>query len=319
VGAAGLEAIERFGGHQRAFVKVQDGCDAFCSYCIVPHVRSRVWSRPIEAIVAEAGGLVAAGHREIVLCGVHLGAFGRDTTVGRKWAGPGPLPELVRRVAETDGLWRLRLSSLHPGDVTAELLDVLVDRPTVAPHLHLPLQSGSDAILKRMGRQHTAKDFLDAVSRFRETVGDAAAVTTDVIVGFPGETDEDFAATMAVAREARFSKIHIFPFSAREGTAAWKWRSEGPPAAIVRRRCDELAELERSLADDFRAAFIGRTVDVLVEQPNAETPAGHAHGLTDRYLDTTFPTNEPGSLIGQVATVTITAATPAGLTGTQTH
>ena len=321
VGAAGLEAIERFGGHQRAFVKVQDGCDAFCAYCIVPHIRSRVWSRPIDETVREVGSLVAAGHREIVLCGVHLGAFGRDTTVRRKWTGPGPLPELVRRVAEVDGLWRLRLSSLHPGDVTDELLDVLADRPAVAGHLHIPLQSGSDAILTRMGRRHSAEDFLNAVERFRAAVGEArtpAAVTTDVIAGFPGETDDDFAATLAVAREARFSKIHIFRFSAREGTAAWKWRREKPPADVIRGRCDELAELERRLADEFRATFVGHTVDVLVEQPNAETPTGHAHGLTDRYLDTTFPTDEPESLVGRVATVAVTAATPTGLTGEAT-
>ena len=315
-GAQGLEGIDRFGGHQRAFVKVQDGCDAFCSYCIVPHLRNRLWSRPADEIVAEVARLVANGHKEVVLCGVSLGAFARETTDRRKWGPRAPLAELLRRVADVAGLWRVRLSSLHPADVTDELLDVFRERPNVAGHLHLPLQSGSDAILARMSRKYTARGFLDAAARFARAAA-RPAITTDVIVGFPGESEADFAATLDVARRAGFSKIHIFPFSAREGTPAWEWRNQAPPAAEIKSRCRRLAELEAELAGEFRRGFVGSAQEVLVERPNSKTHPGRARGLTDRYIEVTFdPAGaSPRSLAGQIVTVKITAVTPTGLTG----
>lgn len=236
LGAAGLPEIEHFAGHQRAFVKVQDGCDAGCTYCVVPQVRARVWSRPSGEVLHEVETLVANGHKEIVLCGVFLGAYGRATTVRSRWDAPSALPDLLRRVAGTAGLWRVRLSSLEVGDVTDELLDVFGDCPAVAPHFHLSLQSGSEKVLRRMNRRYAPRQFLDAVGRIRARL-ERPAVTTDVIVGFPGETDEDFEATMHLARRAAFSRIHIFRFSPREGTPAWQWRSQGPPAEIVKARC----------------------------------------------------------------------------------
>ncbi|MHC4294473.1 MAG: MiaB/RimO family radical SAM methylthiotransferase, partial [Planctomycetota bacterium] len=198
-----LSEIDRFEGHQRAFVKVQDGCDAFCSYCIVPYTRPRVWSKEIETIEAESRRLVAAGHREIVLVGVFLGAFGRTTALRRRWAKdePAKLPELLRRIARIEGLWRVRLSSLEAGDLTDELLEVCRREPRVAPHFHLPLQSGSQKILQRMNRQYTLGEYRETIERLRGKLADPA-ITTDIIVGFPGEEESDFAATLELARFA---------------------------------------------------------------------------------------------------------------------
>jgi len=314
VTAFALPPIRTFDGHQRAFVKVQDGCDAFCSYCIVPHLRQRVASRPPGQVLEEVRTLVANGHREIVLCGVFLGAYGRATAVRRRWRGPSALPALLRRVAHVEGLWRVRLSSLEPGDVSDELLEVLRDCPAVAPHLHLPLQSGSERILQRMNRQYGPEEYLGAVERLRQTVADPA-LTTDVLVGFPSETDDDFDRTLQVARRAGFTKVHVFPFSAREGTAAWHWRREGPTAEVVKSRCARLAGLAGETAQRFRAKFVGRTVEALVEQPNAATPAGCLRGLTDRYVEVHFPAPAGADLVGQVVRVRTTGASAGALKG----
>jgi len=318
MGTAGLPPIARFAGHQRAFVKVQDGCDAACSYCVIPRLRRRVWSRPMDRVLAEVRGLVAAGHREVVLCGVFLGAYGQETAVRSRWRGPSALPELLARVADVPGLWRVRLSSLEAGDVTDELLDVFRARPNVAPHLHLSLQSGSATVLRRMNRPYGPEQFLQAVGRIRRALDDAA-ITTDVIVGFPDETEEDFADTLRVAREARFSKIHAFGFSPRPGTAAWRWRGHGPSRATVKARLARLAEQERLSARAFRRRFLGRTVEALVEEPNAHTPPGHLRGLTDRYLEVAFRpagTDDSEPLIGRVVRVRVTGLSETGLLGT---
>lgn len=318
VRAEALPPIQTFAGHQRAFVKVQDGCDAFCSYCIVPLLRRHVTWRSVGEVVDEVRALVGNGHREVVLCGVFLGAYGRPTAVRRRWTGPSALPELVGRVAEVPGLWRVRLSSLEPGDLSQPLLEQFGDHSKLAAHLHLPLQSGSARILKRMNRQYGPEDYLAAVRRLREAVPDPA-VTTDALVGFPGETERDFNQTLRLARTVGFAKIHIFPFSAREGTAAWKWRRQAPRPEVVKARCAQLAELEHESAQAFRRTFVGRAVEVLVERPGADTPAGHLRGLTDRYVEVCFPAPEPdrNRLIGQVVTVRIAAPSPGGLTGTR--
>lgn len=313
-GIAALPPLETFSGHQRAFVKVQDGCDAFCTYCIIPRLRGKPRSRPIDEILQEVRQLVANGHKEIVLCGVFLGAYGQETTVRSKWTEPSALPELLRTVAETPGLWRVRLSSLEPGDLTEELLKVFRDYPNVAAHLHLPLQSGSDSILKRMNRQYDSRQFLQAVERAREAL-DNPAITTDIVVGFPGQTDEDFAATVEVARKVGFSKMHIFPFSPREGTAAWNLRDQMPPREVIKARCVELAHLGRELAENFRKQFIGQNIEALVELPNSKTPPNHARGLTERYIEVAFPTDKPEELTGQVVRVKITGLSQTGLVG----
>jgi threonylcarbamoyladenosine tRNA methylthiotransferase MtaB len=312
LGAAGLGPIRRFAGHQRAFVKVQDGCDAFCRYCIVPHLRRRIRSRPAEEIITEIEGLIAAGHREVVLCGVSLGAYGRATTRPVEGPGPAPLVPLLDRVAALPGLWRVRLSSLHPADMTADLLAVIRDRPAVAPHLHLPLQSGSDAVLAAMGRPYSATDFLAAVDAFRGVAEDAA-VTTDVIVGYPGESEADFAATTDLARRAAFGRMHVFGFSPRRGTPAWHSRCDAPPAEVVRDRSARLRELGEDLAADYRRRFLGRRVECLIEKPNSKTPPGCARALTDRYVEVYFPAERPRDLAGRVVAVEVETLAPGGV------
>ena len=246
-----LNNIDEFQGHQRAFVKVQDGCDAFCTYCVVPFTRPNLTSRPIPEIRDECRRLIDAGHKEIVLTGVFIGAFGRPSARRKDWGQPhhAPLAELVNEIAELPGLWKVRLSSIEPADVTDDLIRVAQSHPTFAPHFHLPLQSGSETILKRMNRQYTASEFRDTVVRLREAF-ENPALTADIIVAFPGETDDDFEATLAMARFAEFSKIHAFPFSAIEGTAAWQWRKRTPKDDVVKARLAKLARVECELASD---------------------------------------------------------------------
>ena len=312
-GMQGMGPISRFLGHQRAFVKVQDGCDAFCAYCIVPYTRCRVWSRTQQEVQQEVRALVAAGHKEIVLSGVFLGAYGRPTAIRRRWRGAescggglrgraSPLAALLRRLASIEGLWRLRLSSLEPADLTDDLLAACATLPTVAPHFHLPLQSGSQRILRRMNRQYSMDEYRHTVDRLRETL-DRPALTTDVIVGFPGETDEDFDATLEAARYAGFAKIHAFPFSPIQGTAAWNWRAEAPAAAVVKDRMARLAHLERQLAAGYRRQFVGQTMEGLVEALDSRNPL-RRRAMTDRHITAFFDgANVPA---GTVVKLTIT-------------
>ncbi len=312
--AAGLGPIDRFDNHQRAFVKVQDGCDAFCTYCIVPYTRPVVWSRSIEQIEDECRKLVRAGHKEIVLTGVFLGAFGRKTAVRSRWGdAPAALPALIERIAAIEGLWRVRLSSLEPGDVTDELLTVCRLVPNVAPHFHLPLQSGSLRILKRMNRKYTPDRFRRTVDRLMGAF-DRPSLTTDIIVGFPGETDTDFAETLAVARHAGFAKIHAFPFSAVEGTAAWRYRNEAPPPGVVKSRMAELAELEDQMAADYRRRFVGQEMEALVERAKHEQ--SHLEAMTDRYITVRFRPPAGVNLTGTVVTLRIDDLSAEGLDGT---
>ena len=309
-----IGAIKAFPGRQRAFVKVQDGCDAFCSYCIVPYTRPIVWSRTIEQVRAECLGLVNSGHKEIVLSGVFLGAFGRRTALRRRWEDGGSLlPELLSEIAGIEGLWRVRLSSLEPGDVSDELLDVFRGNEKAAPHFHLPLQSGSQRILQRMRRQYTADEFRRTVDRIRSAV-DAAAITTDVIVGFPGESDEDFAETLHMARYAGFAKIHTFPFSAIEGAAAWEYRREAPPPPVVKERIGQLGELESQMAVEFRRQFIGMQIEAVVE--STRPAPGIRQAMTDRYITVRFSPPKHARLTGKVVSLDIDGAWSGGLRGT---
>jgi threonylcarbamoyladenosine tRNA methylthiotransferase MtaB len=310
-GTSGLARITKFPGRQRAFLKVQDGCDAFCSYCVVPYTRPIPRWRSVEEVEAECRDLVAAGHKEIVLCGVFLGAYGHDTAKRDRWDSPSLLPQLTRRVAAIEGLWRLRLSSLECNDVTEELLSACVESRKVAPHFHVPLQSGSDCILRSMNRQYTVEQFHGCVEHIRASV-DRPAITTDIIVGFPGESEEDFAATLAAVRKAAFSRIHAFPFSPMQGTAAWSRRREAAAPATVKVRMAKLTGLGRGLAEGYRRQFIGESLDVLVEESPVQR--GLCVGMSDRYLPVRF--EAPHLRPGQVAAVRIEGSEPSGLFGT---
>jgi threonylcarbamoyladenosine tRNA methylthiotransferase MtaB len=273
--------ISQFAGHHRAYVKVQDGCLLRCSYCIIPYVRPHVQSRPMEHVLDEVRRLVDNGFREIVLTGVHLGHYG----VEGNWNKPKEewlrLSKLVREIARLPGEFRVRLSSIEATEVTRELIAVMAEFPErVAPHLHICLQSGSDAVLRRMRRRWGSRLFIDRCRLLRESL-DNPAITTDVIVGFPGETDDDFAATLRVARDCGFSKIHIFPFSPRKGTPAAEMTDQVAPPVKAERK-ERLAELERELRETYFRSLIGRELTVLVEGPSERTPGGWA-GTSCRY------------------------------------
>ncbi len=284
--------IHGFDGHQRAFLKIQDGCDAHCSYCLIPKLRPNLRSKSAAAAVSEAGLLVQAGHREIVLTGIYLGAYGRSTAIRRRFAESddadgSPLANLVDAVAGVPGLARLRLSSLEPGDVTDHLLDVLASHECCVPHLHLPLQAGSPDILRRMNRQYSAEDFLAMIERVKRTL-DRPAISTDVLVGFPGETDADFECTLDVARSVGFCKIHAFPFSPREKTAAARWTDRFVSSQVVRERLEQLRQTERQSARAFARQFVGEGARVIVEGADRNGSGDLLHGRTDRYFEVRF-------------------------------
>ena len=274
-----LPSLTSFQDQTRAFLKIQDGCDASCSYCIIPTARPAVRFKMPEEILAEATTLVTAGHKEIVLTGVNLGAYGYDTARRRNWLDQENmhLPALLDRVAQIPNLARIRISSLDPADVTPRLMDVVAAHPNIMPHLHLSLQSGSNNILRRMARPYTADNFRDKVALIRSRL-DRPAITTDIIVGFPGETDADFDQTVALAKEVAFAKMHVFAFSARQGTPAARMQPRIPPE-VKKARSHLLRQLDQTLQTQFRAQFVGETAQVLIE-----TLAPHPAGRTERYF-----------------------------------
>jgi threonylcarbamoyladenosine tRNA methylthiotransferase MtaB len=282
--------ISRFDDHQRAFVKVQDGCLLNCSYCIIPTVRPTVRSRPPEEIEAEVTRLVSAGYPEVVLTGIHLGHYGIDRSRGRPRSEWVRLWHLLERLARLPGDFRIRLSSLEAAEARDDLVRVLAEQPRVCPHLHLCLQSGSDRILTAMKRRYRGAGFLERCRRLREAL-DRPALSTDVIVGFPGETDADFEATCRVVREVGFSKVHVFSYSPRQGTPAAALPDTVPPAVVAERR-ERLRELERELADAYHRSLLGRRLDVLVEGADPRRP-GHVLGTSCRYAPVSFAGHAP--------------------------
>lgn len=270
--SAGCAAVVRFPLRTRAFVKVQEGCDEMCAFCIVPYTRGRERSVPVERIVEEVRAREAEGVREAVLTGTQLGNYGR----GLGWSEAGPR-RLIETLLERTSLPRIRLSSLQAQDISLELLRLWEDR-RLCPHFHLPLQSGSDAVLKAMRRRYTADEYRRAAEMVLERVPDAA-VTTDVIAGFPGETHADFEATYALCRETGFADIHAFPYSRRPNTGAALMPGHLPPE-VRRGRLERLLALARESAEGFRSRFLGRTMDVLWERESG----GRWQGLTGNYI-----------------------------------
>ncbi|MEX2318029.1 MAG: tRNA (N(6)-L-threonylcarbamoyladenosine(37)-C(2))-methylthiotransferase MtaB [Pirellulales bacterium] len=256
--------ISGFGRRHRAYVKVQDGCMLRCSFCIIPHVRPQLASRPIEHILDEVRRLVDNGYREVVLTGIHLGHFGVDWSRHLPKADWTRLSHLVRRIAALPGDFRVRLSSIEATEVTRELIDVMANcGERVAPHLHISMQSGSDGVLRRMRRRWGSRRFVDRCRLVQERL-DRPAITTDVIVGFPGESELEFQETIAACREVGFSKIHIFPFSPRRGTPAADMPDQ-VPEFVKKQRVRELACVETELRNAYYRNLIGRRLRVLVE------------------------------------------------------
>jgi threonylcarbamoyladenosine tRNA methylthiotransferase MtaB len=277
--------IRRFDGHQRAFVKVQDGCLLNCTFCIIPKVRPVLRSRPIAEIVDEVWHLVANGCPEIVLTGIHLGHYGIDLSRGKRRSQWSRLWHLLERLGELPGDFRIRLSSLEAAEVRDDLVRELSRQPRVVPHLHLCLQSGSDRILGLMKRRYRSAGFLERCRRLRQAL-DQPAFSTDVIVGFPGETDADFAETCRLVRDVGFAKIHVFSYSPRQGTAAADLPDRVEPRMIAERR-ERLRELEGEQAQAYQRSLLGRRLDVLVEGADPERP-GHVLGLSCRYAPVSF-------------------------------
>jgi len=274
-----LTQLKAFKGHTRAFLKVQDGCDGYCSYCIIPKVRPYVHSKPAETVLEEARALNEAGHKEIVVTGVFLGAYGQQSAIRKKWPNGQneKLADLLAQMAEIPGLARIRLSSLEPADVTPRLLDVFCKHRNIMPHLHLSLQSGSNEILKKMRRQYSVEEFREKIDLIKSRL-DRPAITTDVIVGFPGETDANFSDTIELAKEAGFAKMHIFSFSPRGGTAAAKMEG-AVNNEVIKSRSQILRALEAELGYKFRQHFVGKRDTVLVEDKN-----GMCCGRSERYF-----------------------------------
>jgi threonylcarbamoyladenosine tRNA methylthiotransferase MtaB len=272
--------ISGFGHRQRAYVKVQDGCMLDCSFCIIPSVRPHLASRPAEHVLDEVRRLVDHGYREVVLTGIHLGHYGVEWSRQRPRAQWFRLSHLLEQLTELNGDFRVRLSSIEATEVTRELIAVMAANPRrICPHLHISMQSGSDAVLHRMRRRWGSQRFVDRCRLVTDAL-EQPAITTDIIVGFPGETDEDFADTCRVAEEVGFSKIHIFPFSPRRGTPAATMPHQ-IDAAEKAQRCRHLADHERRLRDRYFASLRGRELEVLVES-SASLP-GRIQGTACRY------------------------------------
>jgi threonylcarbamoyladenosine tRNA methylthiotransferase MtaB len=290
--------IRTFDAHTRAFVKVQDGCNSFCTYCILPYVRGRSRSRQIDEVVREVEGLITAGFKEIVLTGINIGDFD----------GGGRLADLVRVVDRVEGLQRLRISSIDPDEIDDDLTDAVLNGRTTAPSMHIVLQSGSNVILKRMNRKYTRQIFLETYDKLKQRKPEFTA-TTDVIVGFPGETEGDFEETLNILRSVRFAKVHMFPYSPRKRTRAALYPNQ-VSVDVMKRRKTELQHLAEITAFELRGQFVGSRMRVLLE---GEEEAGFLSGHTENFLKVSLPAT--GLKLNDLVECELIENTPIGLIG----
>ncbi|MEG6614838.1 tRNA (N(6)-L-threonylcarbamoyladenosine(37)-C(2))-methylthiotransferase MtaB [Peptococcaceae bacterium 1198_IL3148] len=279
-------------GKTRAFIKVQEGCNNYCAYCIIPYARGPLRSRSLTNVVEEVHKLVKEGFKEVVLTGIHTGAYGLDFKDGTE------LSTLIKELVHINGLKRLRLSSVEPNDITPELIGIAQSSKVFCNHLHIPMQSGDDQVLKSMGRRYTTKHFEQLIADIRNQIPDIA-ITTDVIVGFPGETEELFENTYKFCQKMAFSGIHVFKYSPRKGTRAADFPNQ-VAAEQKEKRSHRLIALGQQMAKSYAERFLGQTVEVLVEQPVKDNP-GCWEGLTETYLRVEF--SAIGDLHGQLVQV----------------
>lgn len=279
----------------RAFLKIQEGCNQFCTYCIIPYARGPLRSRSLESIRTETQRLINAGFKEIVLIGIHLGCYGKENPDGPT------LYDAVKTVLDVPGVQRLRLGSLESVEVEPRLLTLMQEDARFCRHLHLPLQSGCDKVLQAMHRPYTTAKFKTLLADIKTKVPDIA-ITTDVIVGFPGETEADFETTCKFAESCGFSKMHIFPFSARKGTPAEKFAG-AVTEAVKKERADILGRIDETMHKTFLQAMVGQTAKVLFEQPAGED---YFEGLTGNY-QRVFVKSGGRNLGGEILPVKITA------------
>jgi tRNA-2-methylthio-N6-dimethylallyladenosine synthase len=292
--------------HQ-AWVQISVGCNCVCAYCIVPTVRGREASRPLADVVTEVGALAADGVREVTLLGQNVNSYGRDLTSDRA-----TFAELLRAVAGIDGIERVRYTSPHPKDMKADVIAAMAECPEVCEHLHLPAQSGSTRILKAMRRTYSRERYLDLVGRLREAIPDLS-LTTDLIVGFPGETDADFADTVSLVREGQYDGAYTFLYSPRPGTEAAETLDDDVPAEVKRERIQHLVEVVQQTARDRSARFVGSSREVLVEGPS-RTDASRLRGRLRQNIAVNFAGDAaPGDLV----MVDIEGSTSTTLSGRQ--
>ncbi|MDQ7792287.1 MAG: tRNA (N(6)-L-threonylcarbamoyladenosine(37)-C(2))-methylthiotransferase MtaB [Clostridia bacterium] len=289
-------------GRTRAYIKVQEGCRDFCTYCIVPYARGPLRSCPADGVIEQARRLIESGFRELILTGTHLGAYGRDCPA------EGTLADLVARLAVIPGLARLRLSSVEPADIEPELIDVLAKHDTVCPHLHIPLQSGSDSVLERMGRRYDTADFALLVDAARRTVRDLS-VTTDVMVGFPGETAEEFDQSLRFVEEIVFAGLHVFKYSPRKGTPAADYPDQ-ISGAEKENRSRKMIALGKRLKTEFASRYVEKAVEVLAEETVGE---GLWTGYTPNYIRTVG--NGQGEYEGKIIKVAVKRVEQGNLKG----
>ena len=299
-GSCGYEqlSLEKTAGHTRAFIKVQDGCNQFCSYCIIPYARGRVRSREICDVLREVRTLAESGIREIVLTGIHLSSYGTDLAKGAaagandragasaQMYGTGLL-ELIGAVSETEGISRIRLGSLEPGIITEAFVKALAANRKLCPHFHLSLQSGSDRVLKRMNRHYTTDEFAARCDMLRKHFSDPA-LTTDIIAGFPGETEEEFQETVAFLKRIRFYETHIFKYSAREGTRAATMKDQ-VSEQVKTVRSAALIELGEAFRLDYEKRREGKPCEVLFEEKIGIDGAAYYAGHTREYIRAVIP------------------------------
>jgi len=305
-----LPTLTRFEGQTRAFLKIQDGCDGHCLYCIVPKTRPVVRSKSVDTVLQEAQALVQAGHKEIVVTGVFLGAYGQQTVRRKNWPNQrnNHLADLLDRMAEIPNLSRIRLSSLEPADITPRLLDTLCKHRNIMPHLHLSLQSGSNKILKKMCRQYNADEFREKIALIKSRL-DKPAITTDIIVGFPGETEDDFEQTVRLAKNVGFSKMHVFSFSPRKGTAAADMQDK-IDTKIIKKRSKILHKLSTELGQQYCRQFIGETAEILLENNNDQL-----YGRSERYFKVFIEKTHNDTQTNQIKTARLTANNHTGMLG----
>lgn len=297
--------ISRFAGHTRAFLKIEDGCDMYCSYCIIPYVRGSVKSRGPHDIIEEAKRLIQNGYKEIILTGIHLGAYGKDTQ------GKYRLMDILQMLSNLSGMERLRLSSIEINEISPDLVDFVVYTKKICPHFHIPLQSGDDVILKRMNRKYTASQYAEITDNIRSKI-DLPSFTTDVMVGFPGEKDAHFENTINLCKRAGFSRIHIFPFSVREGTPAAKMPDHCYPH-IIKQRKAMLETAADVLAFSYKKQLLNRVADVLVEVER-DTKTNKLCGYSERYIKVLF--DGPDTLKNTITSVRIEEIAPSYAMGT---
>ncbi|MBA3239219.1 MAG: tRNA (N(6)-L-threonylcarbamoyladenosine(37)-C(2))-methylthiotransferase MtaB [Parachlamydiaceae bacterium] len=299
--------IKNFDSHTRAFVKVQDGCNSYCTYCIIPYVRGRSRSRTLIEIITEVEGLVATGYKEVVITGINVGDFDGNVPEGNKAY---TLADLIRAVDSVKGLARLRVSSIDPDEVTEDLASAILDGKTTCHSMHIVLQSGSNVILKRMNRKYTRQIFMDTVDRLRAADPDFT-FTTDIIVGFPGETDADFKDTLDVMDKVKFAKVHMFPFSERARTRAALMPNK-VPGDVIKARKQEVLRFAEKISYELHERFVGRTMDVLLENKQ-EGLCLSMEGHTENFLRVLVEGEALAS--NSIVKVKFISNTPQGLVG----